>query len=222
VGDQIVEAIQLHRRVGDRESWREVETLMGHVGLPPHRARDYPHELSGGQRQRIMIAMALACKPSLLVCDEPTTALDVMVQAQVLALLKSLQHEFGLAMLFITHDLSVLVELCDRIAVMYAGKVVEEGPAVAVFDQPAHPYARALSGSFPRIGDQAYRGAPSGLGGDPPDPQKLPSGCPFHPRCPARFEPCDQIDPPLYPVDEGRRAACLLLDPARKPQEAPA
>jgi peptide/nickel transport system ATP-binding protein len=217
VGEQITEAIRLHEAVGDREATGRSGDLMERVGLPRRRARAYPHELSGGQRQRVMIAMALACSPKLLIADEPTTALDVMVQAQVLAVLKSLQEELGLALLFITHDLSVLAQLCDRISVMYAGRIVEEGSAEEVFEAPAHPYARALSGAFPRIGDREDRGAPAGLGGDPPDPQHLPVGCTFHPRCPARFEPCDQVDPTLYPAGEGRRAACLLYDPVRAP-----
>ena len=217
VGEQITEAIRLHDPVDDRKITGRVHDLLERVGLPARRARDYPHELSGGQRQRVMIAMALACSPRLLIADEPTTALDVMVQAQVLAVLKSLQEEFGLALLFITHDLSVLAQVCDRIAVMYAGRIVEEGRAEEVFDAPAHPYARALSGAFPRIGEPEDRRNPTGLGGDPPDPQHLPVGCTFHPRCPARFEPCDQVDPTLYPAGEGRRAACLLYDPVRAP-----
>jgi peptide/nickel transport system ATP-binding protein len=222
VEDQIVEAIRLHENISGRDALGRVHELIEHVGLPARRSRDYPHELSGGQRQRVMIAMALACRPKLLIADEPTTALDVMVQAQVLALLKALQEEFGLALLFITHDLSVLVELCDRIAVMYAGRIVEEGPAGTVFEEPAHPYTRALASAFPRIGDPTDRGAPGGLGGDPPDPQRIPSGCSFHPRCPARFEPCDRVDPPLYEAGPGRRAACLLHDPEYERQEAPA
>jgi peptide/nickel transport system ATP-binding protein len=222
VEDQIVEAIRLHEEVSEREALRRVHELIERVGLPVRRGRDYPHELSGGQRQRVMIAMALACRPKLLIADEPTTALDVMVQAQVLAVLKALQQEFGLGLLFITHDLSVLVELCDRIAVMYAGRIVEEGSAGTVFEEPAHPYTRALASAFPRIGDPADRGAPGGLGGDPPDPQRIPSGCSFHPRCPARFEPCDRVDPPLYDAGPGRRAACLLHDPEYAPQGAPA
>jgi peptide/nickel transport system ATP-binding protein len=223
VGDQIVEAIQIHRRMPGRAAERAVEELLQRVGLPPRRARDYPHELSGGQRQRVMIAMALACEPRVLIADEPTTALDVMVQAQVLALLKGLQREFGMGLLFITHDLSVLAELSDRIAVMYAGRVVEEGPADAVFEEPAHPYAWALSGAFPRIGDPEYRRAPGGLSGDPPDPQHIPSGCPFHPRCPRVFEPCPDVVPPAYMAPHGGTAECLLLDPAyRASQEAPA
>jgi peptide/nickel transport system ATP-binding protein len=220
VEDQVVEAIRLHEDVSERDAIRRVHDLLERVGLPSRRGRDYPHELSGGQRQRVMIAMALACRPKLLIADEPTTALDVMVQAQVLAVLKSLQQEFGLALLFITHDLSVLMELCDRIAVMYAGRVVEDGPATKVFDEPAHPYTRALASAFPRIGDPSDRGAPGGLGGDPPDPQRIPPGCSFHPRCPARFEPCDRVDPPLYDAGPGQRAACLLHDPAYAPEAA--
>jgi peptide/nickel transport system ATP-binding protein len=162
-----------------------------------------------------MIAMALACSPNLVIADEPTTALDVMVQAQVLSLLKELQRELGLAMLFITHDLSVLVEVCDRIDVMYAGKIVEEGPAQQVFKDPAHPYTRALAAAFPEIGDRRFRMAPSGLPGDPPDPQAIPSGCPFHPRCPLAFEDCPKIVPDLYEAGPDRHAACLLVEGAR-------
>jgi peptide/nickel transport system ATP-binding protein len=211
VGDQITEAILLHGTSAEQDASSEVGALLERVGLPARRARDYPHELSGGQRQRVMIAMALACKPDLVVADEPTTALDVMVQAQVLELLKDLQRDFGLAMLFITHDLSVLVEMCDRIAVMYAGAVVEEGPARSVFRSPAHPYTRALAGAFPTIGDPSFRRAPAGLGGDPPDPQAIPSGCPFHPRCPEAFDSCPEIVPDLYVAAPGRRSACLLV-----------
>ena len=211
VGDQIAEAIVLHERVSEQEASRRVDDLVRQVGLPARRAEAYAHELSGGQRQRVMIAMALACNPDLVVADEPTTALDVMVQAQVLKLLRSLQREFGLAMLFITHDLSVLVEVCDRIAVMYAGEIVEEGPAQVVFDAPAHPYTRALSGAFPRIGDQRFRRAPMGLAGDPPDPAAPPPGCPFHPRCPEAFDRCPRDKPDLYPAGPSHRAACLLV-----------
>jgi peptide/nickel transport system ATP-binding protein len=223
VGDQIAEAIRIHNpKLSEKDAAKEVAELIQRVGLPDRQARDYPHELSGGQRQRIMIAMALACRPRLLIADEPTTALDVVVQAQVLDLLKLLQQEFRLALLFITHDLSVLAQLSDRIAVMYAGRIVEEGPTEAVFERPGHPYTRALSSAFPRIGDVEDRHAPSGLDGDPPDPRAVPAGCSFHPRCPARFAPCDEVDPPLYEGDDpGQRAACLLHDPVLS-QEAPA
>jgi peptide/nickel transport system ATP-binding protein len=214
VGDQIAEAIVMHQQSSERDAIVRVGSLLEEVGLPPRRLRDYPHELSGGQRQRVMIAMALACGPNLVIADEPTTALDVMVQAQVLALLKNLQRELGLAMLFITHDLSVLVEVSDRLAIMYAGKIVEQGPSRAVFDDPAHPYTRALSAAFPSIGDARFRRNPSGLGGDPPDPQAIPSGCPFHPRCPVAFDACPTIVPDLYRAGEGRRAACLLVEGA--------
>jgi peptide/nickel transport system ATP-binding protein len=159
-----------------------------------------------------MIAMALACKPSLVVADEPTTALDVMVQAQVLGVLKQLVSELDVGLVMISHDLSVLADLCDRIAVMYAGRVIEQGPADKVFSDPLHPYTRALSASFPRIGDAAARFAPSGLPGDPPDPAELPPGCSFHPRCPKRFDDCDKVVPELRPDGADRAAACLLLE----------
>jgi len=209
IGDQVVEAMTVHRLAGEREARVRTAELLEEVGLPARRIDDYPHELSGGQKQRVMIAMALACNPSLVIADEPTTALDVMVQAQVLQLLKSLQRELGLAMLFITHDLSVLVEVADRIAIMYAGKIIEEGPAESVFHEPAHPYTKALAAAFPEIGDVRFRGKPSGLGGDPPDPQHVPSGCPFHPRCAEAIDACPTLDVKLWEAGEHRRAACI-------------
>jgi peptide/nickel transport system ATP-binding protein len=215
VGDQIVEAITAHGTETRREADTEAAGLLEKVGLPARRARDFPHEFSGGQKQRVMIAMALACKPDLVIADEPTTALDVMVQAQVLRLLKQLQIELKLSMLFITHDLSVLVEVSDRLAVMYAGRIVEEGPAEQVFIDPKHPYTRALAGAFPTIGDERFVQAPTGLDGDPPDPRDVPAGCSFHPRCPEAFDRCDTVDPALAPAGDGRRAACLLLDQIR-------
>jgi peptide/nickel transport system ATP-binding protein len=209
----------IHGLSGEKEALVRVGALLEQVGLPRRRLRDFPHELSGGQKQRVMIAMALACSPSLIIADEPTTALDVMVQAQVLNLLQKLQRELGLALLFITHDLSVLVEVCDRLAIMYAGRIVEEGPAAAVFERPAHPYTEALAGAFPAIGDHRFRRAPSGLGGDPPQPDAVPSGCSFHPRCPVAFDECPTTDPVLFEVDGERRAACLLVrDGERVPQ----
>jgi peptide/nickel transport system ATP-binding protein len=164
-------------------------------------------------RQRVMIAMALACNPRLIVADEPTTALAVMVQAQVLGVLQGLVSDLDVGLLMISHDLSVLADLCDRIAVMYAGRVVEHGPADKVFTDALHPYAAALSASFPHIGDASARYAPAGLPGDPPDPAELPSGCSFHPRCPRRFDDCDHIDPELRSDGGDRSAACLLVDP---------
>jgi peptide/nickel transport system ATP-binding protein len=209
IGVQIEEAIRVHGMATEKEAAVRAGALLEQVGLPPRRIEDYPHELSGGQKQRVMIAMALACSPSLIIADEPTTALDVMVQAQVLQLLRSLQHDLGLAMLFITHDLSVLVEVSDRLAIMYAGKIVEEGMANEVFHSPQHPYTEALAAAFPAIGDTRFRHRPSGLGGDPPDPQQIPSGCPFHPRCARRIDACDRIVPELWDAGPERRAACV-------------
>jgi len=209
IGRQIAEAIDLHPADKRGRTVERVSELLELVGLPARRARDYPHQLSGGQRQRVLIALALACDPKLLVADEPTTALDVMVQAQILRLLEDLQAQFGLATLFITHDLSTLAAACKRIAVMYAGRIVEEGPAREVFATPAHPYTRALAAAFPVIGDPAFRHRPSGLPGDPPDPRALPSGCPFHPRCPVVREECSRTDVELWPAGTGRSAACV-------------
>jgi peptide/nickel transport system ATP-binding protein len=221
IGEQIAEPIIIHGQAGEREARVRAGEILEQVGLPARRLDDYPHELSGGQRQRVMIAMALACSPSLIIADEPTTALDVMVQAQVLRLLKELQNDLGLAMIFITHDLSVLVEVCDRLAIMYSGRIVEEGPSEDVFEHPAHPYTRALAAAFPEIGDNHFRMAPSGLPGDPPFPSDRPSGCAFHPRCPQVFDKCSEIDPHLYPVSPGREAACLLVEGALASAERP-
>ena len=191
-----------------------VGELLEQVGLPRQRARAYPHQLSGGQRQRVMIAMALACRPRLIVADEPTTALDVMVQAQVLNVLQGLVSDLDVGMLMISHDLSVLADLCDRIAVMYAGRVVEHGPADKVFADPLHPYAGALSAAFPRIGDPAARYAPAGLPGDPPDPAELPPGCSFAPAVPASASTtATRSCPSCARTATSRAAACLLVEP---------
>jgi peptide/nickel transport system ATP-binding protein len=165
--------------------------------------------LSGGQRQRVLIALALACEPKLLIADEPTTALDVMVQAQVLELLAELQRDNGLALLFITHDLSVLTTTCERLAVMYAGRVVEDGPSEQVFSNPLHPYSTALAQAFPTIGDRTSRMNPRGLAGDPPHPALLPSGCPFHPRCVRAIDECTTVDIGLIRAAPDRHAACV-------------
>ncbi|MBU6313098.1 MAG: ABC transporter ATP-binding protein [Actinomycetales bacterium] len=188
IGDQIAEPIRLHKTAKDVNA--RVAELLQQVGLPASRAKSYPHQLSGGQRQRVMIAMALACSPDLIVADEPTTALDVMVQAQVLDLLTSLVRDLDMGMVLISHDLGVLGTTCDRIAVMYAGQVVETGAALEIFDNPQHPYTKALAGAFPRIGDAAARYAPVGLPGDPPYPGDIPEGCAFHPRCPIAIDAC--------------------------------
>ncbi|MEU7006708.1 ABC transporter ATP-binding protein [Streptomyces sp. NPDC046332] len=209
IGDQIAEPLLVHGRPTPAEARKRVGELLEHVGLPTARAAAYPHELSGGQRQRVMIAMALACDPRLIVADEPTTALDVMIQAQILRLIERLVADDGISLLMISHDLAVLADTCDRLAVMYAGRVVEEGPAREVYDAAEHPYGRALSSAFPRIGDPASRRAPRGLPGDPPDPADLPGGCAFHPRCPAAVEVCGEQDQELREAGAGRRAACV-------------
>jgi peptide/nickel transport system ATP-binding protein len=211
IGDQVAEPIVLHDRSARRSVSTRVGELLEQVGLPAARAQAYPHQLSGGQRQRVMIAMALACRPRLIVADEPTTALDVMVQAQVLDVLTGLVDELSLGLLMISHDLSVLGTTCGRVAVMYAGRIVEEGPAAAVFEHPQHPYADALSAAFPRVGDAAARYAPAGLPGDPPDPQHLPSGCTFHPRCPVARAECAEHEPPVRLAEPGRPVACVRV-----------
>jgi peptide/nickel transport system ATP-binding protein len=212
VGDQIAEPMLVHETAASETVARErAIELLRRVGLPAARADSYPHQLSGGQRQRVLIAMALACDPHLLIADEPTTALDLMVQAQVLALLDDLKQERELTLMFITHDLSVLTYACQRLAIMYAGRIVEEGPSWDVFAGPSHPYTRALAAAFPTIGDVSSRMAPSGLGGDPPTPGNLPQGCPFHPRCPLARDECLPAEPELRSSGIGRSAACILV-----------
>ncbi|MER5506319.1 ABC transporter ATP-binding protein [Streptomyces sp. NPDC002766] len=222
VGDQIAEPILLHGDATPAAAKRRAGELLEQVGLPAARARAYPHELSGGQRQRVMIAMALACDPRLVVADEPTTALDVMIQAQILRLIEQLVSEQELGLIMISHDLAVLADTCDRLAVMYAGRVVEEGPARAVYEDALHPYGKALSSAFPRIGDPASRFAPRGLAGDPPDPADLPSGCTFHPRCPVALDECAVLDQPLREAGPGRRAACVHVGATVPPPTGPA
>ncbi len=212
IGRQIAEPILLHAPgTSATQAHRRVRDLLSQVGLPAARADSYPHELSGGQKQRVMIAMALACAPQLIIADEPTTALDVMIQAQVLNLIGDLVRDQGIGLIMISHDLSVLADTCERLAVMYAGKVVEEGPAQQVFTAAKHPYAEALAWAFPVIGDPRTRLKPRGLPGDPPDPAQLPSGCSFHPRCAVAQEQCVTRDVSLWPACTGREAACVLV-----------
>ncbi len=209
VGRQIAEGLVLHEpELSETAVEDRVKELLEQVGLPAARSRAYPHQLSGGQRQRVMIAMALSCRPRLVIADEPTTALDVMVQAQILDLLTGLVRDLGVGMLIISHDLSVLADVCDRVAVMYAGRIVEEGPADEVFLRPLHPYAGALSAAFPRVGDPASRYAPAGLAGDPPDPRELPEGCSFAPRCPWVVDECRTAEPPLV-LHGDQSVACI-------------
>ena len=221
IGDQIAEPILLHRGATAAAARKRTGELLEQVGLPVARASAYPHELSGGQRQRVMIAMALACDPQLVIADEPTTALDVMIQAQILRLIEQLVAEQDVGLIMISHDLAVLADTCDRLAVMYAGRVVEEGPAREVYEDARHPYAKALSAAFPRIGDRASRFAPSGLAGDPPDPSSVPSGCTFHPRCPVALDECTVEDQRLRDAGQGRWAACVHVGAAVPPPAGP-
>jgi peptide/nickel transport system ATP-binding protein len=210
IGRQVAEPLLLHGQAGTRRGAEaQARELLGQVGLPGRLATSYPHQLSGGQKQRVMIAMALACAPRLIIADEPTTALDVMVQAQVLDLLTGLVRDLGVGLVVISHDLSVLGTTCDRLAVMYAGRVVEDGPSAEVLDRARHPYTRALSAAFPTIGDPAARFAPRGLPGDPPWPGDLPTGCPFHPRCPEAVDVCSTDDVRLRSAAPGHAAACV-------------
>lgn len=214
IGAQIAEPIELHERLRGRAVRTRVDDLLDSVGVQSRRRGAYPHELSGGQRQRVMIAMALACRPELVIADEPTTALDVIVQAQVLQLLTDLVRDAGIGMLMISHDLSVLAETCDRMAVMYAGRLVEVGPSQELVRAPKHPYTKALSAAFPTIGDPASRLAPSGLPGDPPDPSDVGPGCPFEPRCPESFDACRTTPVELWDAGPDHESACLKVLPS--------
>ena len=211
-GSQVAEAIRAHRKMDRRAVRDAVVHALARVRLPdPERiARSYPHELSGGMQQRVMLAIALACDPDLLIADEPTTALDVTIQAQILELLRSLRAEIGLTVLLVAHDLGVVAENADRVGVMYAGRLVEEAPTVDLFAGPRHPYTRALLRSIPGNDNLAPGGRLVGLDGTVPDPAAPPPGCRFHPRCPERFAPCDRDDPVLRPAGAARRAACHL------------
>jgi len=202
---QIAEAIRLHEQVSSKEVRARIDELLTTVGLTPSLGHRYAHQLSGGQRQRVMVALALACRPSLVIADEPTTALDVVMQAQVLQLLERLRAELGLALILISHDMGVLAETCDRIAIMYAGRIVEAGPVSAVFSSPQHPYTKRLLESLPVIG--AERGLASPIPGGPPDPGAIPEGCRFRPRCPYAAEEC-LSDPPLRELSGGHATAC--------------
>jgi peptide/nickel transport system ATP-binding protein len=212
VGEQITEALRYHENLPRAALRRRAADLLGHLGVPdPERRMEaYPHELSGGLRQRVMIAIALACNPSLLIADEPTTALDVTIQAQILSLLNQLRAERGMALLFITHHLGVAREVADRILVLYAGRAVEEGPVADVIASPLHPYTRALLQSVPRLGMTKDSFTLPAIGGAVPDPSNPPPGCAFGPRCPA-FRPglCDAAQPPLASIAPGRAVRCV-------------
>jgi oligopeptide/dipeptide ABC transporter ATP-binding protein len=216
VGDQVAEAVLAHGSNGHRasksEAWQKAVEALTTVAIPEpdRRARDYPHQLSGGQRQRVMIAMAIVNRPQLLIADEPTTALDVTVQAQILDLLTELRHKFGLAMLFISHDLAVVSQVSDRVAVMYAGQIVETGPARTLFQSPLHPYTRGLMNSVPTL--RTERSQPlQTIEGTVPAISSLPPGCSFEPRCDLRISSCSQIAPPLKEVEPGHFVRCPVV-----------
>ncbi|MFN6953970.1 MAG: ABC transporter ATP-binding protein [Acetobacteraceae bacterium] len=209
VGRQIAEALSLHRGLEGASARAEAKRLLDLVGIPDaaRRLDAYPHEFSGGQNQRVMIAMALAGRPDLLVADEPTTALDVTIQAQILDLLQSLRREFGMALVLISHDLGVVSETCERVAVMYAGRVVEEAPTERLFADPRHPYTQGLLGALPPISGPRRRLA--AIPGGVPEPWAMPPGCAFAPRCPAHRPECDRASPESLGIAPGHRAACL-------------
>jgi peptide/nickel transport system ATP-binding protein len=211
VGDQIAEAVLAHSDAGKRHAHDRAVELLDHVGIPnaKSRARDYPHQFSGGMRQRAMIAMALVHNPSILICDEPTTALDVTVQAQILELIEAVKSEFDIGVILVTHDLGVVAETANSVMVMYAGRIMEYGPAREIFDQPQHPYTWGLLDSMPTIERRLAALVP--IEGSPPSLLNPPSGCPFHPRCPHAFAPCPVERPPLVaPVPEAHLDACHL------------
>jgi oligopeptide/dipeptide ABC transporter ATP-binding protein len=210
VGDQIIEALRLHRGMNKRDARARAIDMLHLVGIPEPESRvdNYPHQLSGGQRQRVMIAMALSCEPELLIADEPTTALDVTIQAQILDLLAQLRQRLGMAMVLITHDLGVVREVCDRVIVMYAGQVVEEGSVAEIFESPRHPYTEGLLRSIPRLGHRTDRLAT--IPGTVPSPTQWPVGCRFHTRCPYGWNLCVDQAPPLFPAGPGRHSRCWL------------
>ena len=208
IGDQIVEAILAHdENATEEEAYKRAGDLLELVGIERVRLRSYPHELSGGMKQRVVIAMALALNPDLLIADEPTTALDVVVQAQILNLLKELKNKFKMSLILITHDLSVIAEIADKVAIMYAGKVVEWGTSEQIFENPQHPYTRGLISSVPRL-----RGKKSlfWIPGQPPDLINPPHGCRFHPRCPYVMERCRREEPPMIEVEPKHYVTCWL------------
>jgi oligopeptide/dipeptide ABC transporter ATP-binding protein len=214
VGRIVGEGIKIHRLAPGSEVADRVDGLLEMVGLPASAARRYPHEFSGGQRQRIGIARALAVEPTFMVADEPVSALDVSVQAQIVNLLQDVQQDRGLTYLFIAHDLSVVRHISDRVAVMYLGRIVELAPKQVLYGDPSHPYTRALLSAVPVPDPTLRKRRQTVLQGDVPNPSDVPPGCPFHPRCPERQEICSRVVPPLTELEDGRWVACLLRDPS--------
>jgi oligopeptide/dipeptide ABC transporter ATP-binding protein len=220
IGNQIEETLRVHGRATRRTARQKAIELLQAVSIPDpeKRVRDYPHQLSGGLRQRALIAMSLACDPALVIADEPTTALDVTIQAQILDLLRSLQQKMGLAVLLITHDLGVVAEMADRVAVMYAGRIVEEAPVQQLFADPKHPYTRGLMASIPGGAPGARLRA---IQGTVPPLGELPAGCSFTPRCPNRFEPCPKAHPGITDFGNGQTVKCYLYGPSVEPEVLP-
>jgi oligopeptide/dipeptide ABC transporter ATP-binding protein len=214
VGDQIAETLRAHEATPRGAAWSKARDLLAAVNIaaPARRVKEYPHQMSGGMRQRVVGAIGISCGPELLIADEPTTSLDVTIQAQYLKLLSDLQRERGLALIFITHNLGIVARMCDQVAVMYAGRLVEAGPVRTIFNEPAHPYTRALIESIPKFGDAAER--LTAIEGQPPDPASLPPGCAFHPRCPFVVDRCRAEAPPESRLTSDHRARCWVASPA--------
>ncbi len=206
VGEQIAMVYRKHKKLNNKQAWEEAGKLVEVVGIPRVRLKDYPHQFSGGMRQRIGIAASLVCEPELLIADEPTTALDVTIQAQILELMKELQHKYDTSLLMITHNLGIISELCKDVAVMYAGAIIEYGPVSKVFSNPLHPYTQGLLGAIPNLTDEKER--LTAIPGTIADPYHLPSGCSFCPRCEKRLECCDKQTPKLVEAEEGHYVAC--------------
>ena len=214
IGNQVGEPIRVHEGVGRGAAWRRARDLLKAVRIPSPETRvtQFPHEMSGGMRQRIVGAIGISCEPRLLIADEPTTSLDLTIQAQYLSLLRDLQREHGLALIFITHNLGIVAKMCDQLVVMYAGRVVESGPVSRIFNSPAHPYTQALLNSIPRMSDSRKR--LTAIEGQPPDLSSLPRGCSFAARCPAAFDRCHKEAPPELNLEGGRTARCWLASVA--------
>lgn len=210
VGDQIAEAIKIHEGLNHGDALKKAEEILEMVGIPRERAKEYPHQFSGGMKQRVVIAIALSCTPGLLIADEPTTALDVTIQAQVLEMMKGLKEKYEMSMLMITHDLGIVAEICDEVSVVYAGRVVEHGTLADVFDNTRHPYTEGLFNSLPNIENQAEKLKP--IRGLMPDPTDLPLGCPFYPRCDHAMEICRTKKPPKVYRNETHFVECHLYN----------
>ena len=212
IGDQITECILMHNSISKQEAWDRAVEMLKLTGVPrvERMMKEYPFQLSGGQRQRVMIAMALVCKPKILIADEPTTALDVTIQAQILDLMENLKQKTGTSILFITHDLGVVAEVCDDVVVMYSGRVVEKGDVRSIFASPSHPYTRGLLASIPKLGECAEE--LESIPGNVPNPKYMPQGCKFAPRCSCAFDKCREEEPGFYDVGEGHMSRCWLCE----------